>query len=112
VVKPEADVLTTALAPDGEILVGGLFTDTFNQRDAFVLTRLRGDGPPPLSARRTGNAIALSWSDLASTFFLKEGADATGPWTNSLSAISTQGRNFVTTNAATSARRFFQLNSP
>jgi hypothetical protein len=108
-VEANGNVLTTALAPDGEILVGGLFTDTFNQRDAFVLTLLRGDGPPALSAQRIVSGIRLSWSDVASTFSLQESADAAGPWTNSASAITTQGRNFVTTNAATSARSVFRL---
>jgi uncharacterized delta-60 repeat protein len=109
---PSGDTLTTVLAPDGQILVAGLFAYQFNQRTARILTLLRGDGPPVLSIERSGNGVALSWPDLASTFALQEASGVGTPWTNSSASVTTQERRFFATNTTTSAVRFFRLNFP
>lgn len=105
-------VLTTALAPGGELLVGGDFVYQFNRRPSRFLTLVRGDGPPRVSVQGTAVQTTLSWPGQATTFTLQESAGIGLPWTNSALPPVKIHQNFIVTNPAPAGTTLYRLMSP
>jgi uncharacterized delta-60 repeat protein len=103
--------LTTTLAPDGSLLVGGNFLYQFNRHYARGLTLLRADRPPSLAIENGDGQMSITWPDVAKAFTLEEASHVTGPWTNSPLPVSVQGRRFTATNSNPSALRFYRLHA-
>lgn len=103
--------LTTTLAPDGGILVGGNFLFQFNRHYARGLTLLRADQPPSLFIGGNGEQLTLTWPDVAGAFALEESGSVTGPWTNSDLPVGLQGRRFAATNSTPTGPHFYRLHS-
>ncbi len=105
-------ILATALAPDGQILICGLFGTQYDGHSAMVLALLHGDGPPRITTAKAGNSFTCAWPDVATVFSMQQSFSASGPWANAPAAVNHVGRSFVITNSPATDTRFFRLAAP
>jgi uncharacterized delta-60 repeat protein len=107
-------VYTTGLQPDGQILIGGLFT-MFDGVSRRGIARLHGDSITPapqlLSPTRSNNTFSVSVATVAGKSYVLEYKNSLGdPNWSSLPGVTGDGTVKTLTDAtATGPRRFYRV---